>query len=183
MESLAGQFYSFAATILIGAVAGFCYDYYRVVRQTYRLRKAGSVLGDVSFCLIASALVFLMLLWGNSGEIRLYVFIGFGLGAFAYFHLFSNTINRLVRFKFFLFHRVWDILVKSALFLWSIVLFPFRLVTLALSYPVNFLKGLLGKARQKLKNVFYNIAGKRIQQCARQIKSRLSTLTFWKKKK
>lgn len=183
METLVNQMCSFAATIVIGVAAGFCYDYYRVVRGVFRLKKAGTFLGDILFWLITTAVVFLMLLQGNWGEVRLYVFIGLGLGALIYFRFLSGAISRLVRFKFFLFQKTWELFVKSMLFLWMVILFPFRLLILVLSYPVDFLRGLFRKTGQKLRAVFYNFVGRKVERGIAGIKSKLARLLFWKKKK
>lgn len=183
MEPLVSQVSAFAATIIVGVVAGFCYDYYRVVREIFRLKKVGTCLGDVIFWLVTTALVFLLLLRGNWGEVRLYVFVGLGLGAFLYYRLLSGAVSRLVRYKFLLLHKTWEMLVKLVLFLWMAVLYPFRLFVLIISYPLNFLRGLFKKAGRKLKAAFYNLIGRRVELVARRIKSKLSSLAFWKKKK
>ena len=183
MESLVNQTYAFAVTVVIGVTAGFCYDYYRVVRGVFRLKKVGTCLGDVLFWLVTTAMVFFMLLRGNWGEVRLYVFAGIGLGAFIYYRLFSRAMSRLVRFKFFLFHKTWELFIKALVFLWMVILFPFRLLILALSYPVGFLGGLFKKARRKLKTFFYNLVGRKVEQGINRVKSKLARLVFWKKKK
>jgi len=182
LEPLVSQVSAFTATIVIGVVAGFCYDYYRVVREIYRLKKAGAVLGDVIFWLVTTVVVFFLLLRGNWGELRLYVFIGLGLGVLLYFRFLSRGVSRLVRYKFFLVHKTWALLVKAALFLWMAVLFPFRLLILIISYPLNFLSGLAQKSRRKLGTIFHKLVGGRLEAGLRRVKSKLSRLAFWKKK-
>lgn len=167
MESLVGQIRAFAATIVTGAAASFCYDYYRVVRGVFRLKKIGTCLGDLLFWMVTTAVVFLMLLWGNWGELRLYVFIGLGLGALIYFRLFSGPVSRLVGIKFFVIFKTWELLVKTVLALWAAFLFPFRLVLLVVSYPVEFLR------------LLFKPAGSRIRRWIAGIKSKLSPLAFW----
>lgn len=158
MEPLVSQVYAFAATIATGAAAGFCYDYYRVVREVFRLKKAGTLVGDAVFWLVTTALVFFLLLRGNGGEVRLYVFIGLGLGALVYFYFFSGPVKRLVRLKFFLLHRTWGILVRSVLLLWTALLFPFRLLAFLLSYPLGLLRDLLHGSARGLRTAFRRLA-------------------------
>lgn len=183
MDSLVSQVHAFAATIVIGIVAGFCYDYYRVVRTVFRLKKVGTYLGDVIFWLVATALVFFLLLLGNRGEMRLYVLVGLGLGALIYYCLLSKYVSRLVRFKFFLFHKTLELLVKLVLLLWMVILFPFRLVILVLSYPLVFVGGLLKKAGRKLRAAFYNLVGRRVERGVARVKAKLAFWAFWRKKK
>ncbi|NPV74042.1 MAG: spore cortex biosynthesis protein YabQ [Pelotomaculum sp.] len=182
LESLAGQVKSFAATVAAGAAAGFCYDYYRAVRKAFRLKKAGSLLGDALFWLAVTAVVFLMLLWGNWGEVRLYVFIGLGLGALAYFRLLGSTARRLMHYKFFLLFKAWKLLTRAVLLLWAATLFPFRLLALILSYPLKCLRGPSVKARSRLKSAFHRVAAKGAGPAGR-LKARFSRLAFWKRNK
>lgn len=183
MDLLVHQVEAFAATILIGMAAGFCYDYYRVVRGVFRLKKVGTFLGDIIFWLLTTALVFVLLLRGNWGEVRLYVFVGLSLGAFLYYRLFSVQFSRLVRLKFYLFQKTWELLVKLVLLIWTVILFPFRLLLLLLSYPLDFLEGLRRKAGRKGKAVLYNLVGRRVERSVARVKSKLAPLAFWKNKK
>ncbi|OPY56720.1 MAG: Spore cortex protein YabQ (Spore_YabQ) [Pelotomaculum sp. PtaU1.Bin035] len=183
MESLGNQIYAFAAAFVSGMAAGFCYDYYRVARGVFRLRKMGTCLGDIIFWLVATALVFYLLLLGNWGVVRPYVFIGLGLGAITYFQFFSGGMIRLFRLKFYLIHQIWVFTVKVVLLLWRVVTFPFRLVIIILSYPLGFLGGLIKKTQRKLKVLFYNLAGRRVEKAVNRMKSKLSRLVFWKRKK
>ncbi len=173
METLFYQARAFLITIGIGAAVGFCFDYYRVIRRAYRLKKLGTYVGDAVFWLAATVIVFISLLWGNWGEMRLYVLIGLGLGALLYFNLFSRPASRVIRFKFFILYKFWTLLRKTFLLLWMIVLFPFRLVIQILTYPVYLIKLLSKKAKGKLAVLFHGLAGGRIERGKRWIKSKL----------
>ncbi|OPX84478.1 MAG: Spore cortex protein YabQ (Spore_YabQ) [Pelotomaculum sp. PtaB.Bin104] len=183
MESLTEQFCSFAATLMIGVLGGFCYDYYRAVRRTFRFKKMGTWLGDIFFWMVTTALVFILLLLGNWGVVRYYVFFGLGLGALIYFQFFSNAMSRLVRFKFFLLKKIWDIVVKLAYILINMVFYPFRLVYIILSYPLNFLELLYKKACRKLKACFNTLILMRVGKGTARLKLMLLDLAFWNKKK
>jgi len=182
LEPLAGQVYAFTATVIIGAVVGFCFDYYRVLREIYRPKKVGTYLGDSIFWLITTILVFGMLLMGNWGEMRLYVLIGLTLGVLVYFYILSVAMRRLIRFKFFLFYKIWCLMVQTWLFIWRVVTFPLRLVLLVLSYPVRWLKFLLSKAGLKLDLIIIKPVEGRLQRLAVKLKSQLPGLKFWKRK-
>lgn len=183
MEPLVNQICAFAATLVIGMIAGFCYDYYRVVRGVFKLKKVGTCLGDIVFWLVTTALVFSLLMLGNWGVVRLYVFIGLGLGALLYFQFLSGVMRRLVRFKFYLLYEIWKLIFKITLLLWKIVLFPVRLVILVLSYPLNLLRVIFKKTGSRLKGILYNLLGKRVERGIIRLKAKLSALAFWKKRK
>ena len=183
MESLLYQARAFFITIAIGAVVGFCFDYYRVIRRIYRIKTVGTYVGDTLFWLVTTVIVFISLLWGNWGEMRLYVLIGLGSGALLYFHLFSRPASRVIRIKFFILHKVCELVRKILSFLWAAVLFPFRLVILILSYPVYLIKLILKKAKGKLRVVFHCLVGRKLDRCMTGLKSRLKRPAFWKRKK
>lgn len=183
MESLLDQFRAFAATVAAGLTAGFFYNYYREVRKAFRFKKLGTTLGDIVFWLVTTAMIFLVLLRGNWGEVRLYVFVGLFLGAFFYYRLFSGRVSRVLRFKFQVIQKTWRLLIRAMGMIRTAVLFPFRLVILVGSFPLEFFSGLLKKAGRKFKAAWYNLAGKRIEGGLTRARARLSRLVFWKKRK
>ncbi|NLI12844.1 MAG: spore cortex biosynthesis protein YabQ [Peptococcaceae bacterium] len=182
MESLYSQARAFLITIGIGAAAGFCFDYYRIVRRAFRLKKIGTCIGDAMFWLVTTVIVFTALLWGNWGEVRLYVMIGLGLGALLYFNLFSRPASRVIRFKFFMLYKCWTLLKKAISLLYMTVLFPFRLVIYVLSYPFYFVKMLLKKTKSKLSVFFRRFTGGKIERVRRWIKSKLKWPAFRNRK-
>lgn len=183
MESLLYQARAFFITIAIGALAGFCYDYYRVIRRIYRLKTVGTYVGDTLFWLVTTVVVFISLLWGNWGEMRLYVLIGLGTGALLYFRLFSRPASRVIRLKFFILHKVCKLFRKTLLFLWTAILLPFRLVILIFSYPLCLVKLMLKKAEGKLRIVFHSLIVGKLGRLITGMKSNLKRPAFWKRKK
>lgn len=142
---LLDQFYYFALTILIGMIAGFCYDLYKVTRGTLRLRKIGTALGDVLFWLILTGLVFLLLLLGNWGEVRLYVLLGLALGALIYLNLCSRRTTTLLQWFFKAMHRLLQGLWKGALFIWQLFCLPFKGIYLLVAIPLSITLKIAGK--------------------------------------
>lgn len=183
MELLANQAYYFAATIVIGLVMGFCYDYYSVVRDVLKLRRVGTWLGDLIFWLVTTLVVFLLLLKTNLADLRFYVFIGISMGALIYYLTLSRAVRKTMRYKFFLLQRIWELMVRVVLFLWSVLTYPIRLLILILSYPLNFFLSVFTKVRSKLKAIAYNLAGRRVEQKVAEVKTKLARLAFWKKQR
>lgn len=181
MELLVNQMRSFFATIAIGMVVGFTYDYYRVTRGVLRLKSAGVFVGDIIFWVVTTIAVFLMLLWGNWGEMRLYVLLGLGLGALLYFHFISKSVRKLVSIKFYILNKVWEVFVKAVQFTWKVITYPFRLCVLIIIYPFNLAGDLFKKAVARLKSLFYRLLGRRLEMGITGIKKKLARLAFWKK--
>lgn len=90
--SLASQLYAFGFSALGGLACGILFDWYRIVRWLVRPGKALTFVGDLCFWAVAAASTFLLLLMGNWGEVRVYVFLGMALGLFLYFQLFHGVV-------------------------------------------------------------------------------------------
>lgn len=183
MDMLINQAGAFTSTIVIGMSAGLLYDYYRAVRTAYKLRKIGTFIGDVVYWLLTTAMVFGMLLWGTWGELRLYVFIGIGLGALLYFYLFSRAAYRVFRLKFYIIQRTWALLLWTVHWLWMVVTYPVRMLLFSLSYPYRLLGSIVNKTGGGFKTAWYRLVGRRVERGLGGLRRRLSRLVFWRKKK
>ena len=73
-----------ALMVLSGIFMGLLFDVFRVSRQFYRPSRLVLAFSDLFFWLLAAGFVFLVLLAGNWGEVRAYVFIGLGTGGLLY---------------------------------------------------------------------------------------------------
>lgn len=89
---MASQILAFVVMVGAGLVVGLMFDVYRVIRVLVRPRAVGGVLMDLAFWVVTTPALFVMLLIGNWGELRLYVFLGVGLGLFVYFQLASPLV-------------------------------------------------------------------------------------------
>ncbi|MDT8902787.1 spore cortex biosynthesis protein YabQ [Anaeroselena agilis] len=94
--SAEGQINTFVITVATGLLLGVAFDFYRVLRAFFRPRWLFTSFADLAYWLLATGLVFLALLLGNWGELRLYTFIGLALGAFGYYRLLSRQAVRLI---------------------------------------------------------------------------------------
>lgn len=98
-----GQMETFIITVITGAVLGALFDFYRILRGVFRPRWILSSLADLLYWLLSTVLVFIALLFGNWGEVRLYVFFGLLAGVFGYYKLLSRLTIRfligLIRFS------------------------------------------------------------------------------------
>lgn len=83
------QLYTFLLLAATGAVLAFVFDCYRVTRNSLKLRRFATAIGDLFYWLLATVVVFLALLKGNWGEIRFFVFLALFSGAGLYFRFLS----------------------------------------------------------------------------------------------
>jgi len=133
------QLTAFALTIGAGLLAGLWFDFYRAVRRVLRLKKIGTFLGDLLFSLFLTVFIFGLLLAINYGEVRFYVIMGLALGALIYWRLFSRFGYGTIMFSFRFLQKTFHLVGKSISVSWRAFTFPFRVVSLALSKPLEFL--------------------------------------------
>jgi len=103
---LSGQIATFLITALTGAVLGLLFDCYRVLRTKLRFHPVITAGTDLIYWLVATVIVFIALLLGNWGELRLYVFIGLLGGALAYYRFLSKLVIIIIARSFSLLGRI-----------------------------------------------------------------------------
>ncbi|QGG48715.1 spore cortex biosynthesis protein YabQ [Heliorestis convoluta] len=92
MTPLAQQIYDFLLSSVGGVIIGAGFDLYRtLIRVGYR--RWWVALADVIIWLMGALLFFLLLFWGNWGEIRAYVFLGLATGLLLYFRYLSGEVR------------------------------------------------------------------------------------------
>ncbi len=101
MEVVSYQFSMLSAAILYGGFLGLFFDFYRLLCLIYRPGKWLQMLFDLLWWLVAFLLLFLFWFFLTSGEIRLLIFIWFGIG----FFLYSFALSRYARSGLL---RAWD---------------------------------------------------------------------------
>lgn len=94
MTPLDLQFYNLAVMVLAGVALGLCLDTYRVLRGIWRPGWLGTAIGDLVFGLFCGLLLAVALIVGNSGELRLYVFLGILAGYGLYQELGGRAYRR-----------------------------------------------------------------------------------------
>ncbi len=90
----AAQWSTIGAMILCGLSMGTAFDVYRIASHRFRVARWLLPGLDVVYWAAATLLVFSLLLDKNHGEVRLYVFLGLGIGVTGYFGLFSRTVMK-----------------------------------------------------------------------------------------
>lgn len=74
------QLTSFIYFIITGILLGIIFDIFRISRRTIKTSDFITNLEDVLFGLIAGIIILISIFKFNNGELRLYIFIGLGIG-------------------------------------------------------------------------------------------------------
>lgn len=91
----AAQWATIGAMIMSGLIMGTAFDVYRVASHRFRIARWLLPGLDVVYWAAATFAVFSLLQGSNYGEVRMYVFLGLGIGVTGYFGLFSRTVSKL----------------------------------------------------------------------------------------
>ena len=92
------QVYIFLATILVGAVMGIVFDFFRALRRNGNTCNIIVYLQDIIFWLIVAVIIITSSFVLNNGELRGYMLIGYVLGAFIYMLTLSKYIKSFFGF-------------------------------------------------------------------------------------
>ncbi len=120
----------FLACLLAGVIAAFLYDIIRISRRIVAVGAKVVCGEDIIFLIISAVILFCAAYTKNSGEVRWHGIIGGVLGAGCYAFV---VRNRFVNFG----TLVIKWLIKAALFLLRVILFPVRIILRALKKPVE----------------------------------------------
>lgn len=96
--TLETQFITLLTMIAIGAGMGAIFDVYRVLSSQLCVPRWMIPLLDIVYWILSTLLVFRGLYASNSGQVRIYVFIGLLAGGWLYYRLFSAIMVRIVLF-------------------------------------------------------------------------------------
>lgn len=107
---VAEQVYIFLGTVLVGAIMGVIFDFFRALRRNGDTRNMIVYFQDIVFWLIVAVIIITSSFLLNHGELRGYMLIGYVLGAFLYLLLFSRFVKAVFIFLMDLAHRGMQIL-------------------------------------------------------------------------
>jgi spore cortex biosynthesis protein YabQ len=96
----ASQWTTIGWMIVCGAAMGTVFDFYRVASHRFRIPRWLLPVLDLAFWAAATLGIFSVLLDSNHGEVRMYVFLGLGIGVTGYFGLISPIVVKVAAWLF-----------------------------------------------------------------------------------
>jgi spore cortex biosynthesis protein YabQ len=149
--SIQTQLVTMALMVACGMTMGLLYDTYRVMKGQTGIRGWLVIICDLLFWASCTFLVFGTLLRINEGIVRVYLFLGMGIGAWLYFVIFQavyvkwflrliNLVKAIYRFIvrtihvliimpiIFLYKTILAIIIGITLFIWRIFLFLYNIL-------------------------------------------------------
>lgn len=92
---VSNQAYLFLVFIVNGVIIGLLFDFFRIARKVVPTNDFVTYMEDILFWILAGATVLYSIFIFNNGELRLFMFLGIILGAFAYMILVSSYIIKI----------------------------------------------------------------------------------------
>ncbi len=113
--TIAGQTWLFLRSIVLGAGLGVCYDLFRILRIALPHPAPAVLAEDLLFSMICAGATFCYMLAADSGQIRLFVLIGEGIGFLLYYCTIGTLVIRvsrgIIRAVRWVLHILWRIFI------------------------------------------------------------------------
>ena len=109
----------FLIFIVNGVIIGLLFDFFRILRKTFKTKDFITYIEDVLFWILI--IILYSIFTFNNGEIRLFLFLGIILGIVLYMLLFSKSV---IKINVIVINFIKDILIK----IFSILLLPFKFI-------------------------------------------------------
>lgn len=108
---MAEQVYIFFTSVIIGAIMGIIFDFFRALRRKGNTKNILVYIQDVIFWLIIAIIIIVSSFIINNGELRGYMLLGYILGAIVYILAFSKYIKLLFGFIFDFIEKIFGYLL------------------------------------------------------------------------
>lgn len=157
MFSTSNQAYVFLFTVYAGFIIGFFYDCCRMVRKMIRAGVFVTGVLDLLFWSMIGTLSFLVILYVNDGNVRLYTILGFVIGWILYILTLSPFVMKALN---------WIYRALAAIIHWlvTIILWPFRMFWKAIIKPLAWLKRSWSRWRAAVRKKFQSYRKKTVKK-------------------
>lgn len=95
--TISGQALTLFSMVICGFLMGIFYDTYRIFERMYKMKKWLIWICDLLFWVSATFLVFGTLLRVNEGIVRIYIFLGLGIGTIIYLLSFRAMYGKILK--------------------------------------------------------------------------------------
>jgi len=156
---IANQAYLFLIFTLNGIVIGLLFDFFRILRRSFKTTDIITYIEDILFWIIAGLILLYSIFVFNNGEIRLFIFLGIFIGISIYILIFSNHV---IKASVYIIKKTKNV-VKNIL---KILIYPINIIIKILRKivfkPVSFIiinikKFTLSKSTINYNNILKNL--------------------------
>ena len=96
--SIAEQTQIFIIFVIVGIIISFLFDIFRILRKVYKFSNMLIYMQDILFWLLTGIIILQAIFKFNSGDIRIFLFLGIFFGLFIYISIFSIYVIKIGSF-------------------------------------------------------------------------------------
>lgn len=89
------QAYLFLIFIVNGIIIGILFDFFRILRRTFKTSDMITYAEDLLFWILTGIIILYSIFIFNNGEIRLFIFLAIAMGILTYILLFSSYVIKV----------------------------------------------------------------------------------------
>ena len=106
------QAYLFLVFSLTGVIIGLLFDFFRVLRKSFKTSDIITYIEDILFWILTGILILFSIWYFNNGEIRLFMFFGIIIGVMIYMLTLSSIIIKIIYLILDILKKVMNKLLK-----------------------------------------------------------------------
>lgn len=118
---ITNQAYLFLIFVINGVIIGILFDFFRILRKSFKTPDFVTYIEDVIFWILTGLLTLYSIFVFNNGEIRFFMFLGIFIGIALYMLLCSTYI---IKFSVFIINKTKKIILK----IFNIIAYPIKLI-------------------------------------------------------
>lgn len=139
------QAYLFLIFIINGILIGLLFDFFRILRKTFKTKDLITYIQDIIFWILTGFIMLYSTFTFNNGEIRIFMFIAILLGVVFYMMLISSYV---IKVNVRIINFIKDIILK----IFNIILMPFKWICSFLQMKLKNDKEKYEKTKNVVKN-------------------------------
>ena len=118
---ITNQAYLFLIFVMNGVIIGILFDFFRILRKSFKTPDFVTYIEDVIFWILTGLLTLYSIFVFNNGEIRFFMFLGIFIGVALYMLLCSTYI---IKFSVFIINKTKKIILR----IFNIIAYPIKLI-------------------------------------------------------
>lgn len=142
------QAYLFLIFVINGIIIGLVFDFFRILRISFKTKDFVTYIEDIIFWIITGIILLYSIFIFNNGQIRLFMFIGVGIGIISYILLVSKYV---IKINVFIVNLIKKIILIPLNFIYKIIkkIF-FRPISFAIINIGKFSTNIIKKAKKNI---------------------------------
>ena len=119
------QAYLFLIFTLNGVLIGLLFDFFRILRKTFKTENIITYVEDIVFWILSGISIIFFMYKFSDGSLRFFIFLGLCFGIILYMLTLSNIIIKtsvkIILSVIKLLHKIWNIIIIPLKFIYKVI--------------------------------------------------------------